>query len=107
MAPQIQNAWNASAANKFGYLAQGVGGHVNGTNTIKLIHKSEGPSNCRKDITYIQLVCSVCTENEEPNPSHTTMGGNLIKYPEDMGTNTAMLLLIKIFLNIIISTPAA
>jgi hypothetical protein len=33
------------------------------------------------------------------------MGGNLINYPNDMGTNTAMLLLIKIFLNSVISRP--
>ena len=32
------------------------------------------------------------------------MGGNLIKYPEDICANTAMLLLIKIFLNNVIST---
>ena len=35
------------------------------------------------------------------------MGGNLINYPEDVGTNTATLLLIKIFLNSVISTPGA
>ncbi len=35
------------------------------------------------------------------------MGSNLIKYPEDIGTNTAMLLLINIFLNSVISTPGA
>jgi hypothetical protein len=33
------------------------------------------------------------------------MGGNLINYPDDVGTPTANLLLIKIFLNSIISTP--
>ncbi len=35
------------------------------------------------------------------------MGGNLINYPEDIGTNMAMLLFIKIFLNNVISTPGA
>ena len=35
------------------------------------------------------------------------MGGNLINYPEDIGTNTAMLLLIRIFLNSVISTLGA
>ena len=33
-----------------------------------------------------------------------TMGGNLIHYPEDVGTTTADLLLIKIFLNTVLST---
>ena len=32
------------------------------------------------------------------------MDGNLINYPKDVGTNTATLLLIKIFLNSVIST---
>ena len=35
------------------------------------------------------------------------MGGNLINYPDDVGTLTANLLLIKIFLNSVISTPGA
>jgi hypothetical protein len=35
------------------------------------------------------------------------MGGNLINYPEDVGTPTANLLLIKIFLNSVISTAGA
>jgi hypothetical protein len=35
------------------------------------------------------------------------MGGNLIKYPDDVGTPTANLLLIKIFLNRVISTKGA
>jgi hypothetical protein len=35
------------------------------------------------------------------------MGGNLINYPDDVGTPTATLLLIKIFLNSVISTKGA
>jgi hypothetical protein len=35
------------------------------------------------------------------------MGGNLINFPDDVGTPTADLLLIKIFLNSVISTPGA
>jgi len=36
-----------------------------------------------------------------------TMGGNLINYPDDVGVPTANLLLIKNFLNSIISTKGA
>jgi hypothetical protein len=36
-----------------------------------------------------------------------TMGGNLINYPDDVGVPTANLLLIKIFLNSVISTKGA
>jgi len=35
------------------------------------------------------------------------MGENLIHYPDDVGTPTADLLLIKIFLNSVLSTPGA
>ncbi len=35
------------------------------------------------------------------------MGGNLINYPDDVGVPTANLLLIKIFLNSVISTQGA
>ncbi len=35
------------------------------------------------------------------------MGGNLIKNPDDVGTPTANLLLIKVFLNSVVSTPGA
>jgi len=35
------------------------------------------------------------------------MGGNLIHYPEDVGTPMASLLLVKILLNSVISTPGA
>ncbi len=35
------------------------------------------------------------------------MGGNLINYPDDVGTPTANLLLIKIFLNSVILTKGA
>jgi len=35
------------------------------------------------------------------------MGGNLINYPDDVGVPTANLLLIKIFLNSVISTKGA
>jgi hypothetical protein len=35
------------------------------------------------------------------------MGGNLINYPDNIGTPTADLLLIKILLNSVISTPGA
>eukprot|EP00804_Cyclotella_cryptica_P029606 CCRYP_017297-RA/>CCRYP_017297-RA protein AED:0.46 eAED:0.12 QI:0/-1/0/1/-1/1/1/0/186 len=102
--PKFKDAWNTSAANKFGCLVQGVGGWVEGTNTIEFISKSEVPSDRFKDVTY---VCSVCTEKKEPNGIRVTMGGNLIHHPKDMGTNTAKRLLIKIFLNSVISTQGA
>ena len=55
-----------------------------------------------KDITYIKFVCNVRTNKKDPNRTRATMGGNLINYPEDVGTPTANLLLIKILLNSVI-----
>jgi hypothetical protein len=46
-------------------------------------------------------------EKEDPHRIRATLGGNLIHYPEDVGTPTANLLLIKIFLNSVISTDGA
>jgi hypothetical protein len=49
----------------------------------------------------------VQTEKKEPHQTRVTLGGNLINYPDDVGTPTANLLLIKIFLNSMASTPGA
>ena len=103
--PKFKDAWNTSTANEFGCLAQGVGGQVKGTNTIKFISKSEVPNDRFKDVTYIKFVCSVCTEKSDPNHTRATMGGNLINFQDDIGTITSTVLLINIFLNSVISTP--
>jgi hypothetical protein len=105
--PKFKEAWSISAANEFGRLAQGIKGRVKATDTIKFIRKSEIPHDRLKDVTYIKFVCQVRTEKDQPNRTRATFGGNLIHYPEDAGTPTADLLLIKIFLNSVISTPGA
>ena len=50
---------------------------------------------------------SIRTEKEDPHQIQATLGGNLIHYPKDVGAPTADLLMIKIFLNSIISTDGA
>jgi hypothetical protein len=104
---KFRKEWSISAANEFGQLAQGVGGRVKGTDTIRFIRKSEVPVDRLKDVTYIRMVCNVRTEKKEPNRPRATVGGNLINCEDDVGTPTAELLLIKIFFNSVISTPAA
>ena len=94
-------------ANEFGPLAQGVGRRIDGTNTIFFIHKHEIPQDRLKDVTYIKFVSSIQTGKEDPHRIRATLGGNLIHYPDDVGTPTANPLLIKIFLNSIISTDGA
>jgi hypothetical protein len=105
--PRFKKVWNRSAADKFGRLAQGIGGRIKGTDTIQFIHKHQIPQDRLKDITYIKFVCTIRTEKKDPYRTRATMGGNLINYPEDVGTPTANLLLIKIFLNSVISTEGA
>jgi hypothetical protein len=56
--PKYKKAWNLSAANEFGRLAQGVGNCIKGTNTIKFIHKRKVPKSRLKDVTYGQFVCT-------------------------------------------------
>ncbi len=57
--PKYKKEWKILAANEFGQLAQGVGGRIKGTNTIKFIHKHEVPRGKFKDVTYGQFVCTV------------------------------------------------
>lgn len=106
--PKFRPTWSHSAANEFGRLAQGVGTRIpKGTNTIFFIRKEDVPPDRLKDTTYGRFVCTVRPEKDEPNRTRLTLGGNLINYPGDCGTPTADLLLVKILLNSVISTPGA
>ncbi len=42
--PKYREIWMHSSANEFGRLAQGVGGRIQGTNTIFFIYKHQVPS---------------------------------------------------------------
>ena len=105
--PKHKEIWTRSAADEFGRLAQGIGGRVEGTNTVEFIHKHEIPQDRFKDVTYIKFVCTIRTKKKDPYHTRATMGGNLINYPKDVGIPTANLLLIKLFLNSVISTKGA
>jgi len=74
---------------------------------MRFIHKHEIPVDRLKGVTYIKFVRTIRTEKKDPNRMRAKMGGNLINYPDDVGVPTANLLLIKIFLNSIISTKGA
>ncbi len=105
--PKHKAIWSKAGANEFGRLAQGVGRRIDGTKTIFFIQKHEIPHGRLKDVTYIKFVSSIRTEKEDPHQIQATLGGNLIHYTDDVGTPTANLLLIKIFLNSVISTDRA
>ena len=52
-------------------------------------------------------MASAVQPKKEPHQIRATLGGNLIHYPDDVGTPTADLLLIKKILNSTISTDGA
>eukprot|EP00804_Cyclotella_cryptica_P017742 CCRYP_001167-RA/>CCRYP_001167-RA protein AED:0.39 eAED:0.39 QI:0/0/0/1/0/0/5/0/585 len=102
--PKFKEAWNISAANEFGRLAQGIKGRVKATDTIKFIPKSDIPPDRLKDVTL-----SAKSEQKKANQTvpQRNIWGQPHTLPDDVGTPTADLLLIKIFLNSVISTPGA
>ena len=82
-----------------------MGGRIKGTNTIKFIYKRQVPRERFKDITYKQFVCTERPERKEKNRTQFTIGGDRIKYPGEVATPTADLLVTKILFNRTISTP--
>ena len=103
--PKTKDAWLRSAANEFGRLAQGVGGRIEGTNTIQFIPRNKVPKD--RTVTYARFVCSVRPQKTETNRTRITVGGNLIDYPGDVSTRTADLTTAKCLFNSTISTPGA
>ncbi len=84
---KYQDAWSLSSANKFGRLANGVGGRIkNLTNTIQFIHQHEVPKERMKGVTYGQFVCMVRPKKAEPNRTRFTVGGDRINYPGKVAT---------------------
>jgi hypothetical protein len=103
--PLMKQDWERSAANEFGRLAQGIGGRVKGTDTIRFIKRNEIPAD-RKPM-YPRFVCEIKPHKVEVNRTRLTLGGNLINYPGDVSTRTADMDTIKIILNSTVSTPGA
>jgi hypothetical protein len=52
-------------------------------------------------------MCTYRSEKKDPYYTRITMGGNLVNYVDDCGTPTEDLLMVKLMLNSIISTPNA
>ncbi len=105
--PKHKEVWTTSSADEFGHLAQGVGGRIEGTNTIYFIPYSKIPRDRLRDITYGRFVCDIRMAKEYPYRTRLTVGGDKINYPGEVGTPTCELLLAKIFFNSVISTPNA
>jgi hypothetical protein len=100
--------WNKSSANEFGRLAQGLpDGRVTATNTIFFIHRDLVPKDRLKDVTYASFSCDMKPNKKETHRTRITAGGDRINYPEDVGTPTADMTLVKTFFNSVISTKGA
>ncbi len=108
MNPTYNESWAKYAANEFGRLAQGLkDSRVKGTNTIKFIRKDQVPNNRMKDVTYGSFNCNFKPNKEEKDRMGLMAGGDRINYPDDCGTPTADMILFKILINSILSTPNA
>jgi len=105
--PKYKKEWNTSAANEFGRLAQGVGGRIEGSNTIRFIPRSSIPHDRLKNVTYGKFVCELKPNKKEINRTRLTVGGDRINYPGDCSTPTADLVLVKTHFNSVISTRNA
>jgi hypothetical protein len=86
--PKHKTIWSKSAANEFGRQAQGVGGRVKGTDTIKVIKKDYVPYESRKDVMYGSLTCDVRPHKEEKECTRLAAGEDCVNYPDNVGTPT-------------------
>ncbi len=106
--PKYNKIWSKSSANEFGRLANGLKDRrVKPTNTTQFIRKEHIPADRMKDVTYGSFSCDLKPNKEEVNQTRLMMGGDRINYPDDCGTPTADMILFKILVNCIISTPNA
>jgi hypothetical protein len=97
--------WNKAAANEFVRLAQGVGGRIEGSNTIFFIPRQAVPKG--KIITYGRFVVDIRPNKSEIHRVRLTVGGNLIQYLGDASTRAAYLTTSKCLWNSTISTDGA
>jgi len=82
-------------------------GRVEGTDTMFFVDKNKVSKDRWKDMTYGRIVCDVREHKAEKNRTRLTVEGDKINYPDDCGTPTADLLIVKILLNSVISTKNA
>jgi hypothetical protein len=112
--PCYKAAWDTSYANKLGHLCQGIGSgatpdskQVAGTNTFFIIDYHDITAHKRKEICHTMVVCEVQPDEDDPDCTRITIGGNRICFPGDVGTNTASLEIFKLLLNSVLSCKGA
>jgi hypothetical protein len=108
--PWYKATWDTSYTNKLGCLCQGIGTGstpssqwVSGTNTFFLIDFQDIPLHKRKEVCHTMVVCEVRPDKDDPDRTRITIGGNCICYPGNVDTNTALLELVKLLLNSVLS----
>jgi hypothetical protein len=84
---------------------QGIGGRVQGTNTVYFRTYRDIPEDRRGDVTYGRIVVDYRPKKEEPNRTQLIVGGNLIGYPDDVSTPTADTTTAKLVISSAASTP--
>jgi len=98
--------WSTSMANEFGRLMEGVGKRMpTGSKTMRFIPRTDIPSG--KTVTYARIVCDYRPLKSEPNRTRLTVGGDRLTCHHDTSTDAADLMLIKLFLNSVLSTEKA
>ncbi len=112
--PCYKATWDTLYANELGRLCQGIGAgntptaqRVSGTNTFFLIDYQDIPAHKKKDICHTMVVCEVSPEKDDLDCTRITIGGNHICYPGSVGTNTALLKLVKLLLNSVLPQKGA
>ena len=70
--------------------AQGIGGCIQGTNTIFFVHKDEVPPDRWKDITYAKFVCELKPNKAEVHRTRLMVGGDKVHYPGDEGSSVKL-----------------
>jgi hypothetical protein len=79
--------WDRAVVREFGRLTQGVGGSIEGSNTICFIPRASVTK--AKTVTYGRFVVDVRPNKEEVHCVIPKIGGKLIQYPGDVSTRSA------------------
>ncbi len=77
------------------------------TNTIFFITHEQVPMDRRKDVTYGSFSCDLKLNKKETDQTRLTAGGDKINYPDNVGTPTADMTLVKTLFNSVIMTKGA
>jgi hypothetical protein len=95
--PALKDLWVPAMSMEVHCLAQGKEGVMVGTNTIFYLTYAEIrqiPKDCT--VTYARIVINHHPQKDEPNQVWITVGGNLIDYPYELTTCTAIMVSEKI-----------